>query len=92
MYGDKNKVCYVMLHLGAIWPLEGQPQLLRQVSKLLPIRLGGNIMNDIALKGWTLDHPSVITGTSLAVLYTILLILVLIILGKIKKDLWVILK
>ncbi|XP_060878331.1 ABC transporter G family member 23-like [Metopolophium dirhodum] len=77
---------------GAIWPLEGQPQLLRQVSKLLPIRLVGNIMNDIAIKGWTLDHPSIITGTSMTVLYTILLILVLIVLGKIKKDLWVIQK
>jgi len=82
----------MLLYLGAIWPLEGQPQLLRQVSKLLPIRLVGNIMNDIAIKGWTLDHPSVITGTSLTIVYTILLILVLIVLGKIKKDLWVIQK
>ncbi|CAI6347958.1 unnamed protein product [Macrosiphum euphorbiae] len=77
---------------GSIWPLEGQPQLLRQVSKLLPIRLVGNIMNNIAIKGWTLDHPSIITETSLTVLYNILLILVLIVLGKIKKDLWVIQK
>ncbi|XP_022175207.1 ABC transporter G family member 23-like [Myzus persicae] len=77
---------------GGIWPLEGQPPLLRQVSKLIPIRLVGNMMNDIVIKGWTLDHPSILTGTSLTVLYNILLILVLILLGKIKKDLWVIQK
>lgn len=81
-----------MLYLGGIWPLEGQPPLLRQVSKLIPIRLVGNMMNDIVIKGWTLDHPSILTGTSLTVLYNILLILVLILLGKIKKDLWVIQK
>lgn len=81
-----------MLFLGAIWPLEGQPQLLRKLSKLLPIRLVGNTLNDIALKGWTLDHPSIISGTSLTVFYIILLVLVLIVLGKIKKDLWVIKK
>ncbi|KAF0762245.1 ABC transporter G family member 23-like [Aphis craccivora] len=77
---------------GAVWPLEGQPQLLKKASKLLPIRLVGNTLNDIALKGWTLDHPSIISGTSLTVLYTILLVLVLILLGKLKKDLWVIKK
>ncbi|XP_060841940.1 ABC transporter G family member 23-like isoform X1 [Rhopalosiphum padi] len=77
---------------GAIWPLEGQPQLLRQFSMVLPIRLVGNTMNNIVLKGWSLDHPSVLTGTSLTVLYTILLVLVLIVLRKLKKDWWVIQK
>ncbi|XP_025200634.1 ABC transporter G family member 23-like [Melanaphis sacchari] len=77
---------------GAIWPLEGQPPFLRQISKLLPIRLVGNTMNNIALKGWTLDHLSIITGTSLTVLYTIFLILLLIVLGKLKKNLWVLQK
>jgi hypothetical protein len=81
-----------MLFLGAIWPLEGQPQLLRQFSMVLPIRLVGNTMNNIVLKGWSLDHPSVLTGTSLTVLYTILLVLVLIVLRKLKKDWWVIQK
>jgi len=79
-----------MLYLGSIWPLEGQPPILREVSKILPIRLVGNMMNDIAIKGWSLDHPSILTGTSLTVLYSILLILILIVLGRIKKDLWVV--
>lgn len=78
--------------LGAVWPMEGQPQILRKVSELLPIRLVGNTMNNIALKGWTLGHPSIVIGTTATFAYTILFVLVLIILGKIKKDLWVLQK
>ncbi|XP_025415790.1 ABC transporter G family member 23-like isoform X1 [Sipha flava] len=74
---------------GAIWPLEGQPTFLRKVSELLPIRLVGNTINNIAIKGWTFDHPSIIIGTSMTLFYTVSLVFILIILGKLKKDIWV---
>lgn len=72
--------------------MEGQPQFLRKISDLIPLRVVGNTMNNIALKGWTWDHPSIIIGTSGAFATLGLLVLVLIILGKLKKDLWVISK
>lgn len=49
-------------------------------------------MNDIALKGWTFDHPAIRTGTSITFAYAVLLICVLIVLGRFKKDMWVLRK
>lgn len=69
--------------------MEGQPRLLRIVSELLPMRLVGKMMNNIALKSWSLDHPSIITGTSITIVYTIILVFFIIALGKLRKDLWV---
>lgn len=79
----------LLFYSGAIWPLEGQPVFLRKVSELLPIRLVGNTINNIAIKGWTLNHPSIIIGTSMTLFYTVSLVFILFILGKLKKDLWV---
>lgn len=47
-------------------------------------------LNDIALKGWTWDNPSVLKGTTATFAYFILLVLVLFGLGKVKKDIWVV--
>ncbi|XP_060879231.1 ABC transporter G family member 23-like isoform X2 [Metopolophium dirhodum] len=79
-----------MLLSGGVWPIDGQTKLLRSVSELLPMRLAGKTMNDIALKGWTLDHPSVIIGTTATFAHAVLLLLVLIGLSKVKKNMWVI--
>jgi len=79
-----------MLFTGGVWPIDGQAKLLRAVSELLPMRLAGKTMNDIALKGWTMDHPSVIIGTTATFAHAILLLLLLIGLSKVKKDMWVI--
>lgn len=79
-----------MLLSGGVWPIDGQAKLLRSVSELLPMRLAGKTMNDITLKGWTLDHPSVIIGTTATFAHAVLLLLVLIGLSKVKKDMWVI--
>lgn len=75
-----------------MWPLEGQPWLLRKMSELIPLRVVGMTMNDIALKGWTWNHPSIIFGVSATFLTIILLIVTLNVLGKFKKDLWVLRK
>lgn len=74
---------------GFLWPIEGQSPYVRLISEMLPIRIAGNTMNEIALKGWTWNHPSVLFGTSLTAIQVIVLVLVLFVLGKIKKDMWV---
>lgn len=73
-----------------MWSLEGQPYLLRKISEVLPIRIVGKTMTDIALKGWTLNHPLVIFGITMTVAYIIFFVFVLIILGKFKKSWWVV--
>lgn len=69
--------------------MEGQPYLLRRLSEILPIRLVGKMMTDIAIKGWTLDHPLIILGITMTFAYIIILVLILIVLGKFKKSWWV---
>jgi len=71
------------------WPVEGQAPWLRSISNILPMRIAGKTMNDIALKGWTWDHPSILHGTAIICGQLTLLVLLLIGLGKIKKDMWV---
>lgn len=64
--------------------------VIRKLSDLLPVRLVGYTMNEIALKGWTLDHPLLIARTTTLFIYTMVLVFILFVLGKLKKDLWVI--
>lgn len=87
---ESGNTIFFILFIGGVWPIDGQTKLLRSVSELLPMRLAGKTMNDIALKGWTLDHPSVIIGTTSTFAHAVLLLLVLIGLSKLKKDMWVI--
>ncbi|VVC27807.1 ABC transporter-like,P-loop containing nucleoside triphosphate hydrolase,AAA+ ATPase domain,ABC [Cinara cedri] len=75
---------------GGVWPVEAQPPLLKMVSEFLPIRRSGIIMMDITLKGWTLDHPLVIWNVIGMFFYNVILVLVLIGLGKLKKNIWTI--
>ncbi|XP_050422032.1 ABC transporter G family member 23-like [Adelges cooleyi] len=77
---------------GAIWPVEGQPFYLKAVSQVLPLYVAGKTMNDIALKGWTLAHPAIVLGTTVIFAYALIFLLVLIVLGRLKKDMWVIQK
>lgn len=77
------------MNLGAIWPIETQPQYLKSISKLFPMRLGGKALSDITLKGWSFDHHSVSFSITILFGYASILLLVLIIFGKYKKDMWV---
>lgn len=54
------------------------------------MHIAGKMMTDITLKGWTLDHPSVVMGTTIIFVYVTVIVLILIVLGKFKKDMWVI--
>lgn len=86
----KNDVYYYCsIFLGVIWPVEGQSLLLKRLSESLPMHIAGQIMTNITLKGWSLDHPSVVMGTTIMFAYVTALILILTILGKVKKDMWV---
>lgn len=79
----------LLFYLGLIWPLNGQPYLLRIVSESLPTWIVGNTINNIMLRDGQFNNPSIIIGITTTFAYNILLILVLIILGKFKKNLWI---
>lgn len=91
-YYDKYNYYETLSFLGAVWPIEGQPELVRRGAEILPIRLIGNMMNNIALRGWTLSHPSFLIGISVMSIEAILAIVAIIVLGKLKKDMWVLQK
>jgi len=77
---------------GGIWPLDGQQKLLVALSEFLPTRLASKMMNNISYKDWTLDNPSIAFGIATMLSYIAIIILVLIVMGKYKKDLWAIQK
>ncbi|VVC43843.1 ABC transporter-like,P-loop containing nucleoside triphosphate hydrolase,AAA+ ATPase domain,ABC [Cinara cedri] len=74
---------------GAAWPVEGQFPLLQFVSELCPIRIAGNIMNNISLRGWTWEHPMVVASILKMLIYNVMLSLIVFILVKFKKDAWI---
>ncbi|VVC27530.1 Hypothetical protein CINCED_3A011626, partial [Cinara cedri] len=87
---DYQSQAYVNFAMySAVWPVESQTPLLRMVTELLPMRLAGNVMTNIALKGWTLEHPSVIKNIVVMFSYSVILVLVIIGLGKFKKNMWI---
>ncbi|XP_050542641.1 ABC transporter G family member 23-like isoform X2 [Daktulosphaira vitifoliae] len=73
---------------GALWPIEGQPTYVRPITELLPLYIAGKTMNNITLKGWTIHHPEVFSGTMIILSYTIILLLIVVVLGRVKKDMW----
>lgn len=72
-----------------MWPVEGQPAILQVVTELLPMRIGGNTMTNIALKGWTSVDPVVMVNIAILVFHNAVLVLVLIGLEKKCKTIWV---
>lgn len=78
--------------IGAIWPIEAQSKLLKLFSEALPVRIVSQSMTEISLKGWTIDHPSIINAVLFLFGYIGFLVIFLIVLGKFKKDMWVLRK
>lgn len=77
-----------LFYVGIAWPLEGQPFYLKKLSEFLPIRIVGSMMTNIALKGWTFENSSIITGFLITLSYNILLILIIIIMAVLKNNMW----
>ena len=53
----------VLLLSGILWPIEGMPKILRQISWFLPCTAACQAMRDIMARGWGVeDHGSVPVG------------------------------
>ena len=50
------------LIIGILWPLEGMPDALRQISLFLPNTYPCQAMRDIMLRGWDIEREAVYMG------------------------------
>ncbi|XP_050422029.1 ABC transporter G family member 20-like isoform X2 [Adelges cooleyi] len=77
---------------GVTWPIEAQPTVMKAISEHLPLCYISRLMNDIALKGWTIDCPAIWKGTAMVIVYILLHSIMLCCLSRVKKEAWLIRK
>lgn len=69
--------------------MEGQPPYLKAVTQFFPINLAGKTINSVTLRGWEWNHPLILTYVGTLSVLIVFMVLVLIALGKFKKEVWV---
>ncbi|XP_025415785.1 ABC transporter G family member 23-like [Sipha flava] len=77
---------------GIMWPIEAQVPYMKIVSEKLPLCYISRLLNNIALRGWTLGHPAVIVGVAVIIGYVLLHVIILLYLNRVKKNAWLISK
>jgi len=82
----------LFIPLGIMWPIEAQMPFMKIVSEHLPLCYISRILNNIVLRGWTLGHPTVLTGIAIIIGYVFLHVIMLLYLTHIKKDAWLVKK
>lgn len=82
----------LFIPLGIMWPIEAQMPFMKIVSEHLPLCYISRILNNIVLRGWTLGHPTVLTGIAIIIGYVFLHVIMLLFLTHIKKDAWLVRK
>ena len=59
--------------IGILWPLEGMPDALRQISLFLPNTYPCQAMRDIMLRGWDIEREAVYMGVGFSLFLHFLL-------------------
>jgi len=77
---------------GVMWPIEAQVPMIKLISENLPLCYISRLLNNIVLKGWTIGHPAIVTGTAVTIGYICLHVIMLLFLSRIKKDAWLLKK
>lgn len=75
-----------------MWPIEAQMPFMKLIAEYLPLCFISRLLNNIALRGWTLGHPSVLFGIVIIIGYVFLHVIMLLYLNHVKKDAWYIKK
>ena len=52
----------ILLLSGILWPIEGMPETLRDISWYLPCTAACQAMRDIIARGWSFDNASIPSG------------------------------
>lgn len=71
-----------------MWPIEAQMPFMKLITEHLPLCYISRLTNNIVLRGWALDHPSVVYGIAIIIGYIFLHVIMLLCLNHLKRDAW----
>lgn len=69
--------------------MEGAHPILRAINNFLPLSVASETVGNLILRGWPLQHPIVLRGLMLVILWLIVFALPVFFFGFLKKDTWV---
>ncbi|CAL8147093.1 unnamed protein product [Orchesella dallaii] len=72
---------------GIFWPVQGMPEIVQDLVKLMPCTLPGESVRSIISRGWGLTHSNVWPGFVAVISHMVLYLLLTILLHKIKAKL-----
>ena len=75
----------ILLLSGILWPIEGIPSVLREISSYLPCTLATQAMRHIMSRGWNVYYPSVYYGIVSSLSWTLVFLLSAWLVLKYKK-------
>ncbi|XP_025415786.1 LOW QUALITY PROTEIN: ABC transporter G family member 20-like [Sipha flava] len=73
---------------GLIWPMESAHPILRAFNRFLPLSIASETIGNLTLKGWPLQHPIVLRGFILTVLWLIVFAMPVFFFSLFKKGTW----
>ena len=62
MHGAIGSFLPIIFLSGIIWPLEGLPLVLKNISWYLPLTAAVQAMRGVMARGWNISHSSVYAG------------------------------
>ncbi|XP_022905337.1 ABC transporter G family member 20-like [Onthophagus taurus] len=75
----------IILLCGLVWPLEGQPTVLRFISKCLPFTVAIESLRNVMRKGWGVVNLDVLNGIGISLAWIVGLSIISILLVKRKR-------
>ncbi|GAB0090644.1 ABC transporter G family member 23 [Sergentomyia squamirostris] len=75
-----------LLLSGVIWPIEGMPDVLRFISKGLPLTLATSSLRSILSRGWSIDETDVYLGFISTIVWIFVFLVVTLVVLKFKRG------
>lgn len=69
--------------------MEGAHIILRYFNRFLPLSIASETIGNLTLKGWPFEHPIVLRGLFLTIVWLIIFAVPVFFLNLFKKDTWV---
>lgn len=74
--------------LGFIWPMESAHPIIRCFNRFLHLSIASETIGNLILRGWPLQHPMILQGVLLIILWLIVFALPVFCFSLLKKDAW----
>lgn len=94
----KILIVAILMHLdlflfaGIMWPVEAEHYLLKSVSSFIPLTLAVDATRGICAKNYSIFHPMVLKGFISIIGWGFVFLLVIYIVMKFNKNVWVVQK